>query len=162
MENQKNCAAKNCSDDSNEICDYRHGPLPSCAPLASAYVPIQQGIDPRYSKEDALTRGTLFPGLDLPFMGMINKSNPYAGTPLGELMALQFMERELQLYLDTHSDDEEAFSLLKETLALEREGRERYAQKYGPILFSDLENLDSYKWIDCPWPWSYNERTGEN
>jgi spore coat protein JB len=91
-------------------------------------------------------------------MDMINKSNPYAGTPLGELMALQFMIRELQLYLDTHSDDKEAFSLLKETLELEREGRKRYTEKYGPILFSDLENLDSYEWIDSPWPWSYGER----
>lgn len=141
-----------------EICDYKSGPLPSCAPLASAYVPTQQGIEPRYSRADALTRGTLFPGLDLPFMDMINKSNPYAGTPLGELMALQFMIRELQLYLDTHSDDKEAFSLLKETLELEREGRKRYTKKYGPILFSDLENLDSYEWIDSPWPWSYGER----
>ena len=115
-----------------------------------------------YGSGEALTRGTLFPGLDLPFKNMINKSNPYAGTPLGELMALSFMIKELQLYLDTHKNDKEAFKALKETMALEREGRRRYARMYGPIDFSDLEYSDSYTWLDDPWPWEYTERTGSN
>ena len=55
-----------------------------------------------------------------------NVSNPYAGTPLGELMALDFMIDELNLYLDTHSDDTEAFSMLQSAIKLFEEGKEKY------------------------------------
>lgn len=40
----------------------------SSLPLAMAYVPIQKWED-TYSLETALQRGTIFPSLDLPFMG---------------------------------------------------------------------------------------------
>ena len=49
----------------------------------------------------ALARGTLFPGLDLPFMNLVNKPADLS-TPLCELMAMDFVIRELNLYLDTH------------------------------------------------------------
>ena len=52
-------------------CGYKQGSLPECAPLAVAYVPAQPGSQPAYDPEDALKRGTLFPGLDLPFMNMV-------------------------------------------------------------------------------------------
>ncbi len=88
------------------------GPLPTCAPLALAYVPMQQSSEPAYDPDDALKRGTLFPGLDLPFMNMVNTAE-LSGTPLGELMAVQFVCHELHLYLDTHPQDTEAFQTLK-------------------------------------------------
>ncbi len=143
-----------------QVCDYKYGKLPSCGLLAVSYVPQQQSASPRYKREDALNRGTLFPGLDLPFMDMVNQSNPYAGTPLGELMALQFMNQELKLYLDTHTDDKDAFSLLQEILKLEREAQEKFSKEYGPITFSDMETAESYTWVKGPWPWSYTENGG--
>lgn len=142
-------------------CGYKCGKLPVCAPLATANVPMQQENPPMYAPEEALTRGTLFPGLDLPFMNMINKSNPYAGTPLGELMALWFMAKELQLYLDTHPEDAEAFKALKDTLALAKEGRERYVKLYGPVKLEDVQMSEYYDWLQGPWPWEYCERTGK-
>ncbi len=48
-----------------------------------------------------LIRGTLFPGLDLPFMGMVNNTEK-SDTPMHELQALAFAIQELALYLDTH------------------------------------------------------------
>ena len=81
-------------------CGYKCGSLPECSPLALAVMPVQDEHSPYYEKDDALNRGTLFPGLDLPFKNIINKSNPYAGTPLGEVMALDFVIKELNLYLD--------------------------------------------------------------
>lgn len=150
----------NCARPEGGICDYKQGPLPSCAPLATSHVPRQQENSPVYSNEDGLTRGTLFPGLDLPFMNITNKTHPYAGTPLGELMALQFAVKELQLYLDTHTDDKAAFKTLKETIALEKEARRRYVKKYGPIEFCDVAEFDTYTWPDDPWPWNYSERMG--
>ena len=148
-------------NDGNEIPDYKFGTLPEYAPLAFPYVPFQQDNPPKYSNEDALTRGTLFPGLDLPFMNKPNKSNPYAGTPLGELMGLDFMIKELNLYLDTHPEDEEAFALMKSVIGLAEEGREKYVKMYGPISVSDLKKCSKYTWLRDPWPWEYDERTGE-
>lgn len=139
-------------------CDYKNGILPQCAPLAAAYVPMQQDNNPRYGNTEALTRGTLFPGLDLPFMNIANKTNPYAGTPLGELMAIDFAIKELNLYLDTHPDDSDAFVTLKGLIELSKEGREKYVKLYGPISLRDLENCSTYTWIEGPWPWEYRER----
>lgn len=142
-------------------CGYKCGMLPACAPLATSWVPPQGMNPPMYAPQEALTRGTLFPGLDLPFKNMVNKSNPYAGTPLGELLALAFMAKELQLYLDTHAEDKEAFKALWETLALKREGMKRYTKLYGPLRLEDLEDCDKYTWLQDPWPWEYSERMGK-
>ena len=85
-------------------CNFKQGPLPECAPLALAQTPMQQSSEPAYDRRMALARGTLFPGLDLPFMNMVNKPGDLS-TPLCELMAMDFVIRELNLYLDTHPDD---------------------------------------------------------
>ncbi len=142
-------------------CDYRQGSLPACAPLASALVPMQGKNSPKYNSPEALTRGTLFPGLDLPFMNTVNKSNPYAGTPLGDLMALDFTIKELNLYLDTHPDDTEAFEMLKSVIALAKEGHKKFVKMCGPLTVKDLEYSAKFDWLDAPWPWEYAERTGK-
>ncbi len=49
----------------------RNGRLPATAPLANAFVPFQNENSPRYEARKGLIRGTLYPGLDLPFMGMV-------------------------------------------------------------------------------------------
>ena len=48
------------------------GMLPAQAPLANPYVPFQEPQPPQYDARKALIRGTLYPGLDLPFLGMVN------------------------------------------------------------------------------------------
>ena len=147
--------------DEDKNCNFKNGTLPECAPLAAAYVPMQEANSPMYSSSEALTRGTLFPGLDLPFLNKANSTNPYAGTPLGELMALDFIIKELNLYLDTHPDDKDAFAFMKKMLALSSEGRKRYIKRYGPISITDLENAGSYTWLSGPWPWEYHEKGGD-
>jgi len=137
-------------------CSSREGSLPKCAPLAMSYVPTQASVNPAYEPNKALLRGTLFPGLDLPFMNVVNKGN-LTGTPMGELMALDFVIKELNLYLDTHKDDMEAFETLKSTLALYEEGKKQYVKKYGPITIRDLKYADQFSWICDPWPWDYHE-----
>ena len=50
-----------------ERCPDGSGTLPECAPLAVPYVPFQQTGSKRYTQQEALNNGTLFPGLNLPF-----------------------------------------------------------------------------------------------
>ncbi len=140
----------------NHGCSAKEGPLPSCAPLGMSYVPPQKNADDAYDPNMALVRGTLFPGLDLPFMNVVNKGR-LTGTPLGELMALDFVIKELNLYLDTHKDDDEAFRTLQSTLALYEEGKERYVKKYGPLMIKDLKHADCFSWLCDPWPWDYHD-----
>ena len=144
-------------------CDYRTGDLPTgklpdgsltaCAPLGVGYVPVQRSSEPTYEPDNALTRGTLFPGLDPPFMDAANKNNPYAGTPLGELMAISFATHELTLYLDTHPRDKSAFAALKKMLRLKKDAHSRFTRKFGPISADDLLDADSFTWVHGPWPW---------
>jgi len=131
--------------------DYRTGTLPSSYPLATALTPFQRSAETQYESGEALTRGTLFPGLDLPFMNIVNKNLP--ATPATELMAIDFVCNELVLYLDTHKEDQEAFELLQSFLALAKEAQRRYVQLCGPLQYTDLLSADRYTWLDDPWPW---------
>ena len=137
-------------------CGSKCGYLPSCAPLAASFVPKQQSAEDRYASAEGLARGTLFPGLDLPFMNMVNTPEGL-DTPLAELMAIDFVCDEMELYLDTHREDGEAFSLYKEFLKLSQEAHARYTARYGPITQTDLLQADSYTWLCAPWPWEYKE-----
>ena len=142
---------------SNGSCNYRSGVLPPCAPLARSYVPMQQCSMPQYDPADGLKRGTLFPGLDLPFMNMVNMED-LSGTPMGEVMSLCFAAHELQLYLDTHPQDSEAFALLKNLLELAEEAKRRYVAKYGPLTPDDLQRSERFDWLEDPWPWVYRQK----
>lgn len=138
-------------------CDDGCGLLPQCAPLAFPYVPFQQTSPKRYSQNDALSNGTLFPGLNLPFHLKVDAANAVSG-PLGELQALEFVLLELGLYLDTHQDDSESFALFQQYAALERAGREKYEAMYGPLFMKSAAMQKSFQsWLRDPWPWEFQK-----
>jgi spore coat protein JB len=129
------------------------GVLPSQAYLANPYVPFQQTQSPMYKPRTALVRGTLFSGLDLPFMGMVNK-NDRKSTPMGQLQTISFAIQELALYLDTHRDDTEALELYRSFQALYEQEVKEYESKCGPLSHNSLTD-GQYQWLDDPWPWEY-------
>ena len=129
------------------------GRLPAVAPLANPYVPFQDTNPPMYEPRKGLVRGTLFCGLDLPFMGMVNKQEKPV-TPLTELQTLAFAIQELALYLDTHRDDKEALELYRSFQRLYKECARKYEEKYGPLTHKS-EMSGAYGWLDDPWPWEY-------
>lgn len=129
------------------------GRLPANAPLANPYVPFQIEDPPKYEARKAFVRGTLFPGLDLPFMGMVNK-NEKPVTPLTELQTMGFVIQELALYLDTHRDDTEALSLYRTFQKMYDDGRKQYEKEFGPLNHMSIMEGE-YRWLDDPWPWEY-------
>lgn len=143
-ENQITACADNC------------GTMPSCAPLAVPYVPFQQTGSKKYNQAEALNNGTLFPGLNLPFKAKV-RANDVVNGPLAELQALEFVLVELGLYLDTHQDDKEAFALFQKYAAMEKEGRERYEAKHGPLTQAATASGECFNWLADPWPWNYPE-----
>lgn len=130
------------------------GKLPAMAPLANAYVPFQLANPPQFDARTAIIRGTLYPGLELPFMGMVNKKH-LPSTPLAELQTLGFALHELALYLDTHRDDTEALQLYRQYQKIYHEGMMQYTQDCGPLNHMTPGNGAGYAWLDDPWPWEY-------
>ena len=106
---------------------------------------------------DALANGTLFPGLNLPFHVKVDAASP-ANSAAAEIQALEFVITELGLYLDTHQDDTEAFSLFQQYVRLAEEGRARYTAMYGPQFQTDAAKAGAYTtWLNDPWPWEYSK-----
>lgn len=132
---------------------YMHGRLPASAPLANPYVPFQTENPPKYNPRKALVRGTLFPGLDLPFMGMVNK-NEKPLTPLTELQTLAFVIQELALYLNTHADDDDALEMYRKYQAMYQESKRKYEKNCGPLTHHSPAD-GPYRWTEDPWPWEY-------
>ena len=129
------------------------GRLPASAPLANPYVPFQLENPPKYDARKALVRGTLFPGLDLPFMGMVNK-NEKPVTPLTELQVMAFAIQELALYLDTHRDDLEALEIYRTYQRMYHDAAMEYSRNCGPLTHKHPTD-GPYRWLDDPWPWEY-------
>ena len=129
------------------------GMLPAQAPLANPYVPFQEKDPPKYEARKALIRGTLYPGLDLPFLGMVNeKLKP--DTLLSQLQTVNFAVQELALYLDTHREDQEALEVYRTYQAAYHKAVMEYSQKYGPMNHG-IPTDGPYRWLDDPWPWEY-------
>lgn len=143
-----------------DVNDPGYGVLPACAPLANPYVPYQQNNPATYPAKNGVVRGTLFPGLDLPFLGMTNDI-PLDDTPLHELQTLDFAITELGLYLDTHKDDREAFELFQSYAGLYKEGKALYEQQFGPLTMTAAARGASYEWMSDPWPWEYEANQRE-
>jgi len=129
------------------------GRLPATAPLANPYVPFQTDHPVKYESRKGTVRGTLFPGLDLPLMGMVNK-NELPVTPLTELQVMNFVLQELALYLDTHKDDAEALEMYRAYQNMYHDGRKKYEEMHGPLNHMSVVDGE-YRWLNEPWPWEY-------
>ena len=135
------------------------GRLPAMAPLANPYVPFQLENPPKYEARRGLVRGTMYPGLDLPFQGRVN-SRELNVTPMTELQALNFAVQELALYLDTHRDDREALEAYRAYQEMYQACREQYQEKFGPLNHQSPDSGEDFRWLDDPWPWEYCKNKG--
>ena len=129
------------------------GRLPSQAPLANPFVPFQMEKPPKYEPRKALVRGTMYPGLDLPFLGMVNR-NEKPVTPMTELQVMAFALQELALYLDTHREDQEALELYRAYQKMYHDASMDYSRKCTPLMHC-IPVDGPYQWLDDPWPWEY-------
>ncbi len=134
--------------------EHCYGRLPAKAPLANPYVPFQQTNPPQYEPRTALVRGTLYKGLDLPFMGMVNRQNKPFNSKT-ELQTIGFALQELALYLDTHPDDRQALEQYRACQKMYHEGMMRYSEMQRPLTHAQPVNDREYTWLCDPWPWEY-------
>lgn len=142
-----NTTMQNCTD--------AQGVLPACAPLANPYVPYQKENAQTYQAGMGLVRGTMYPGLDLPFMGMVNQKEK-SSTPLHRLQAMNFAVSELGLYLDTHADDQDATDLFNQYVEQYADALRQYEKERGSTTQMGAALTGRYEWLEGPWPWDYD------
>lgn len=135
--------------------EYTHGRLPEMAPLANPYVPFQLDNPPMYEPAKGLIRGTVYPGLDLPFRGMVNQKE-LPVTPKTNMQVLSFSLQELAIYLDTHPDDREALELYRRYQQMYQEAMQKYSEKCAPMTHMNPVDHNTYTWMSDPWPWEYS------
>lgn len=77
---------------------------------------------------------------------------------LRQIQEMEFVATELQLFLDTHPEDQQALAMFNKTHNELMQLVRTYEQTYGPILSCGFSpNIHNYwRWVESPWPWEIN------
>ena len=75
---------------------------------------------------------------------------------------VSFAVVEMNLYLDTHPEDEDALAFFREKVELRKEALKQYAEQYGPLTIDTANDRmsRSFEWVMQPWPWEVNRKGG--
>lgn len=77
---------------------------------------------------------------------------------LGRIRELEFVEVDLNLFLDNHPDNKQAindYNMFSEKLAALKS---KYEETYGTLCnFGNGKNCSSFTWVEEPWPWEKTE-----
>ena len=84
---------------------------------------------------------------------MVNK--PCRKDLLRWINIVSFAVDDVQLFLDTHPEDQEALNYFHEYNKLRKEALMEYAKYYGPLTIDSAHASckDKWAWINEPWPW---------
>ncbi len=107
------------------------------------------------SPEEGFLRGNLMkdeyePYKKLTYFKLTPKNEQEA--KLFNLMAYSFAINDLNLYLDLHPEDQNAYELFKKYVKEKNKLEEAYSEKYGPMTITETQG-SKYNWIKNPWPW---------
>lgn len=72
---------------------------------------------------------------------------------MNELKSYDFILTELNLYLDSHPNDERALRMHREASEKAEVLKRKYTQVYGPLTAASNTNPNNWDWICGPWPW---------
>ena len=69
------------------------------------------------------------------------------------VMEADFAVYDVQLYLDTHPEDEKALSMYTDLVRRAQDAKRAYEAAYGPITADAAAGKREWTWIRSPWPW---------
>lgn len=73
---------------------------------------------------------------------------------LQQIQAAEFAALELNLFLDTHPDNEQALNDYNRYADWLKALKQQYEARYGPLLnFGQEASPHAWHWVDEPWPW---------
>jgi len=80
---------------------------------------------------------------------------------LRQIQMLDFYAVELNLFLDTHPNDQQALQDYSYIIQQSEQLRNVYTERFGPLLNFHKANINEnrWNWIDNPWPWE-NKKEG--
>lgn len=120
--------------------------------LAQLYINIQE-LTTLVPPEAALARGSSFANLYMPYKFETNKILK-GSTPRQNILALidiySFLVTDLNLFLDTHPNNERAKMLISTFKTELVKLKDYYNVNFSPITIDSISN-ESY--ITGPWPW---------
>ena len=64
-----------------------------------------------------------------------------------------FALKDLNLYLDIHTDDKHILKKFSEYSMELKKLKDKYNKTYGPLCSFDSDRLDEWEWTRNPWPW---------
>lgn len=80
-------------------------------------------------------------------------------TDLKELQEVEFALIDLNLYLDTHPNDEDAMKKMVKYMETAMELRTKYQDNHTPLFATNLRTKEEQnQWLNDPWPWENQER----
>lgn len=112
---------------------------------------------PLADPKEGFLKGNLFNKLYVPYKnyqyGILKPSNKKEEL-LFNILMYKFALTELNLFLDTHPNNNQMINLYKQYLNEEKRICNEYEKNYGPLTVDSL-NLGntSWDWIKSPWPW---------
>lgn len=68
---------------------------------------------------------------------------------------VSFAVNDIQLYLDTHPEDEKALAFYRDHVKIRKEALKEYAARFGPLTIDTADDncSRSWEWVLQPWPW---------
>ena len=80
-------------------------------------------------------------------------NNMHKDEHLMRLSILDFMIRDLSLYLNVNPDDTKAIAIHNTVAADAAKLRAAYEQNHGPLCIRSQSSETRWDWISDPWPW---------
>ena len=111
------------------------------------------------SAEEGFLRGNLMKDEYVPYKNLTYfklKPETERESLLLKLMMYAFAIVDLNLYLDLHPEDTNAYALFRKYVKERCDVEEMFTEKYGPITVTETKG-NSFHWIQNPWPW---DKTG--
>lgn len=114
-----------------------------------------QRIGNLFSVKEGFMRGNMFRNEYKPYKNLtylpLNPRNDRE-RKLFDIMGLTHAITDLNLYLDLHPEDNEAYKLFKEYTLECKKLEKEFSTMYGPLTLKQVE-ANNYKWEENPWPW---------
>jgi len=142
----------------NYLSDKNCGNDPGCDALAQMFIPRQRWAAP-YAAKEALSHGTAFEclynaGYAQPAVCSKLGQSAVGSTLYDQLCSACFLCVDLNIYLDTHPDDEQALSKFNAAAQNFMTLLEQFEKESGATLnFGHSIGQPGWDWIEAPWPW---------
>ncbi|RJQ28401.1 MAG: spore coat protein CotJB [Peptococcaceae bacterium] len=73
---------------------------------------------------------------------------------LKQIQELEFVAVDLNLYLDTHPDEQKPLADYNNVTMRLNELKREYERNYGPLMSFGCSTSDyPWRWVEEPWPW---------